>query len=159
MVQKNLMLQLLVTEISAFTMVYAGRSQATHGSCGPWFPSCNFWWHADVSPFSTASQVWTHLATSQPIYINHFNFFLQSFLKKKLFIRKSTTLVECKALIIQLWCTDAADTCQWWSHVYNHCGEVMGSLVVTLNKSFTSNNSPYCCVAVGLWCVTFSPRV
>ena len=31
--------------------------------------------------------------------VNHFNFFLQGFLKKKLFMRKSTTLVECKALI------------------------------------------------------------
>ena len=106
-------------------MVYAGWSQATRGSCGPWFPSWNLWWHADVSPFSMASHVWTHLATSQPIYISHFNFFLQGFLKKKLFMRKCTTLVECKALIIELCCTVADNMCQRWSHVHIYLDEVM----------------------------------
>jgi hypothetical protein len=134
----------------AYTVVCAGQSQATLSSCGPWFPSWNLRWHADISPFSMASQVWTHLATSQPIYTNHFNFFLHGFMKKKLIMRKFTTLVECKALIIQLCCTVAEDTCQRWSHVYIHLDEVMWSLVITLNILFTRNNSPYCYVAVGL---------
>jgi len=142
----------------AYTVVCAGQSQATLSSCGPWFPSWNLRWHADISPFSMASQVWTHLATSQPVYINHFNFFLQGFLKKELFMRKCTTLVECKALIIQLCCTLAEDTCQRWSRVCSSWWSHGIILVATLNILYTINNSPYCYVAVGLWYVTFFPQ-
>jgi len=112
--QKNLMLQLNVTEISVRSQWFMqDRAKlptahvvldVLHETSGDMLMYCHF--------------VLTHLATSQPIYINHFNFFLQGFLKKKLFMRKSTTLVECKALIIQLCCTVAADMCQRWSCVH-----------------------------------------
>jgi len=80
-----------------------------HETSGDLLMSHHFPWH----------QVWTHLATSQPIYINHFNFLLQGFVKKKLSMRKCTTLVECKALIIPLYCTVAEDMCQRWSRVHS----------------------------------------
>jgi hypothetical protein len=123
MLEKKLMLQLLFTEISIHTqwfMLDRAKLHAAHVVLDFLHETSGYILMSHRFP-------WTHLATSQPMYINHFKFFMQGFLKKKLFMWKSTTLVECKAFIIQLCCTVAEGICQRWSRVCIHLEEVMGS--------------------------------
>ena len=122
MLQKNLVVQLLVTEISVHSQWFIqGRAKlhmaravlhVLHETSSDMLMSHHFPWHHKFG----------HIWPPHRSYILIISFFsLQGFLKKKLFMTKCTTLVECKALIIQLCRTVAEDMCRRWSRVLSSC--------------------------------------